>query len=126
MLFDVRTAIASYEGVDAAELPTSSPVAYDLACQDEPYAQLRPVVPWVIDERPANNITRDRFTVVHQNPGLPAEDYQPGGYQHWEFTNDFFWINFEEPTILNTSYQGEWDPHSHVIKGMIITQLHFS
>lgn len=119
MLFDIRTAIASYDSA-AGALPTSSPFNYSVACVDEPYGSLRPVVPWVIESRPANNITRDRFSVLRQNPGEPAEDYQPGGYQHWEFTSDFLWINFEEPTILNTTYQGVWDPHYHILEGMDI------
>lgn len=121
VLFDVTTAIASYDdpaAVDPGALPTTTAFDYSRACVDEPYASLRPVVPWVIDDKPANNITRDRFSVARQRTGLAAEEYQPGGYQHWEFTPEFLWINFEEPTILNTTYEGEWDPHSHIIEGM--------
>lgn len=118
VLFDVRTAIASYDGLDAGALPTSSPFDYALACVDEPYENLKPVVPWVIEDRPANNITRDRFSLARQKTGLPADQYEPGGYQHWEFTPEYLWINFEEPTILNTTYQGEWDPHLHILDGM--------
>lgn len=89
-----------------------------MACLDEPYKNLKPVVPWIIDNRPANNITRDRFTIGRQDPGSPAAVYEPGGYQHWEFTPDFFWIDFENPTILNTSFQGQFDKNFHVVEGM--------
>lgn len=122
MLFDVRTAIARYTDDggdnDTSTLPTSQAQDYSLTCVDEPYENLRPVVPWTIDERPANNITRDRFTVARQNAGLDKAVYEPGGYQHWEFTPEFFWIDFEAPLILNTSWQGAWDPNYHVIEGM--------
>ncbi|KAJ4417489.1 hypothetical protein N0V82_006153 [Gnomoniopsis sp. IMI 355080] len=117
VLFDVRTAIVSYDSPDITNttLPSSTPFVYSVACLDEPAKNLKPVVPWVIDNRPANNITRDRFTLGRQNAGLNDSVYEPGGYQHWEFTPDFFWIDFENPTILNTSFQGEFDKNFHVI-----------
>lgn len=121
VVFDVRTAIVSYDSpnVTDTDLPESSPFVYSRACLDEPTKNLKPIVPWIIDNRPANNITRDRFTVGRQNPGLNASAYEPGGYQHWEFTPDFFWIDFAQPTILNTSFQGEFDKNYHIVEGMI-------
>lgn len=116
VLFDIRTAIVTYdsENVTDATLPTTDAFNYGLGCFDEPYENLKPIVPWVIDERPANNNTRDRFTVGRQKADLPAEQYEPGGYQHWLFTPDFFWVDFGNPTILNTN-QTEWDNNLHVL-----------
>lgn len=125
ILFDIRTAIASYDvpnNTDTA-LPDSTPFVYSVACLDVPYQKLKPVVPWVVDNRPVNNITDDRFTIGRQNPNLPEEQYEPGGYQHWVFTPDFFWIDYDKPTVLNTSFQGDWEPTYHIVEGKNLALL---
>lgn len=113
--FNVTTAILRYDASSTAELPTSSPWAYDTACVDEPYNNLVPVVPWVIDHHPQNEITESRFAAAHQTK--PSSN-ATGGYAHWMLTPDFLWLDFGNPTILNFE-NGTYDDNSnfHIVDG---------
>ncbi|CAN8103940.1 unnamed protein product [Discula destructiva] len=95
--FNVTTGILRYDSKSKAE-PTSKPWQYSTACLDEPYASLQPVVPWVIDRHPANEITESRFAAVIQTVNSSAAT---GGYKHWMLTPDFLWLDFGNPSILN-------------------------
>lgn len=95
--FNVTTGIIRYDSKSTAD-PTSTPWPYSTACLDEPYASLKPVVPWVIDRHPANEITDNRFAAVLQTVNSSEAT---GGYKHWMLTPDFLWLDFGNPSILN-------------------------
>lgn len=95
--FNVTTGIIRYDASSKA-LPTTQPWPYSRTCADEPYESLKPVVPWVIDHHPINEISDSRFAAVHQTVNSSAAT---GGYAHWELTPDFLWLDFGNPTILN-------------------------
>lgn len=112
--FNVTTGIIRYNASSKAE-PTSTPWNYGTACLDEPYESLKPVVPWVIDRHPANEITDSRFAAVKQSVNSSIET---GGYSHWELTPDFLWLDFGNPSILNIdnkTYDDE--PNFHIVDG---------
>lgn len=115
--FDVRTAIVRYNTSSGPDnnLPTSEPWDYSLNCTDEPYDKLKPIIPWVIDHHPANEISESRFAVAHQNDFSSNET---GGYRHWMLTPDFLWLEFGNPTILNLDNETyEQNPNFHIVQG---------
>ena len=86
-------------------------------CQDEPYARLKPVVPWTVGP-PANDYRdpgRDRFDVgtVPSN-GQPPPLY--GEFVRWAIGAEPLWLNFSDPTILHTARPpAQFDPKTVVI-----------
>lgn len=113
--FNVTTGIIRYDGHSKAE-PTSTPWPYRTACLDEPLESLKPVVPWVIDHHPANEITESRFAAVLQSARSSPET---GGYAHWMLTPDFLWLDFGNPSILNVDNDTYLDKNSnfHIVDG---------
>lgn len=115
--FDVRTGIIRYNTSSGPDtnLPTSEPWDYSRDCADEPYDKLQPIIPWVIDHHPANELSDSRFAVAHQNDFSSNET---GGYRHWMLTPDFLWLEFGNPTILNLDNDTyEQNPNFHIVKG---------
>lgn len=115
--FDVRTGIIRYNTSSGPDnnLPTSEPWDYRHDCADEPYEKLQPIIPWVIDHHPANEISESRFAVVHQNDFSSNET---GGYRHWMLTPDFLWLEFGNPTILNLDNETyEQNRNFHIVQG---------
>lgn len=112
--FNVTTGIIRYDASSTAE-PTSTPWDYSTTCIDEPYASLQPVVPWVIDRHPQNEIPDNRFAAAHQTVNSSEAT---GGYEHWMLTPDFLWLDFENPTILNIENE-TYDKNSnfHIVEG---------
>lgn len=112
--FNVTTGIIRYDNKSTAD-PTSTPVTYNTACLDEPYESLKPVVPWVIDRHPANEITESRFAAVVQK--TPSSN-ETGGYAHWMLSPDFLWLDFDNPSILNIE-NDTYDQNSnfHIVQG---------
>lgn len=121
-VFNVTTGIIRYDNAassssnTAVDLPTSEPWPYNRDCSDEPTEKLHPVVPWVIDRHPQNDITENRFSAVHQNgPSSNAT----GGYAHWMLTPDFLWLDFANPSILNIDNSTyDWTSNYHIVQGM--------
>lgn len=112
--FSVTTGIIRYDSSSKAD-PTSKPWVFDTSCRDEPYDKLRPVVPWVIDRHPQNQITDNRFAVVHQDN---ASSEATGGYAHWMLTPDFLWLDFNNPSILNIENDTyDKNPNFHIVDG---------
>lgn len=112
--FNVTTGVIRYNESSTAE-PSSTPWNYGTACLDEPYESLKPVVPWVIDRHPANEITDSRFAAVKQSVNSSIET---GGYSHWELTPDFLWLDFSNPSILNIDNKTyDQEPNFHIVEG---------
>ena len=104
-----KSGILTYTGSPA--LPTTSNWSdIALACSDETYSSLVPVVPWTVGE-PANDPSGEvgeNFTVQFK-PGqdtiFPLAKFSMGG-------DDFnpLRIDYGDPTFLNLNYTGKWDP----------------
>lgn len=110
----VTTGIISYDESNKT-LPSDQPWNFDKTCRDEPVESLRPVVPWVIDRHPQNEITDSRFAAALSTVNSSPDT---GAYHHWMLTPDFLWLDFERPTILN--FQNEsFDRNSnfHIVDG---------
>lgn len=113
--FEVTTGIVRYDASSTAK-PATEPWSYSRVCADEPYESLKPVVPWVIDHHPRNEITDSRFVAAHQNDPSSAAT---GGYAHWMLTPDFLWLDFAKPTILNIDNRTfDRDSNFHIVKGL--------
>lgn len=113
--FPVTTGIVRYDTSSTAE-PSSEPWAYNRECADEPYEKLRPVVPWIIDRHPQNDVTEHRFAAAHQTS---ASSNSTGGYAHWMLTPDFLWLDFANPSILNIDNRTyDWTSNYHIVEGM--------
>ncbi|KUI58907.1 Laccase-2 [Cytospora mali] len=114
--FNVTTGIIRYNTTSPPDnkLPTSKPWNYNHACADEPYKNLKPIVPWTIDHHPQNEITKGRFAAAHQNI---KSSQATGGYAHWMLTPDFLWLDFESPTILNVENENyEKNSNYHIVE----------
>ncbi|KAI8630931.1 multicopper oxidase [Xylariaceae sp. FL1651] len=98
---DNRTGILRYNA-SSTVLPTTQrqPNLND-NCTDISVELLNPIVPWVVDMHPQNNVTKDTFHAQLQNqvdtslgpPGFP--------YAHWYVGTQPMWLDFGKPTILN-------------------------
>lgn len=115
--FSVTTGIIRYNTSSGPDnnLPTSTAWDYHHDCVDEPYEKLQPIVPWVIDHHPVNEITGSRFAAAHQD--APSSN-ETGGYRHWMLTPDFLWLDFGNPTILNLDNETyDSNPNFHIVNG---------
>lgn len=88
---------------------------HSTVCADEPYSSLKPIVPWVKNHYPQNEITESRFAAAHQTVN---SSNATGGYEHWMLTPDFLWLDLDNPTILNID-NGRYDRNSnfHIVEG---------
>lgn len=115
-----------YYGNNPQPLPTTlvnNYTGYNLACRDEPYEKLVPVVPWTIG-KPSNTCKKNivscfRFSwcwlsvdqseqeqlhvglqspVPGQGQGHPRPNDK---FNHWAIGERPLWLNFSNPTILN-------------------------
>ncbi|KAI1328021.1 multicopper oxidase [Xylariaceae sp. FL0255] len=100
---DNRTGILRYNSGSTA-LPTTQQqpsLASSLACRDTSTTLLHPIVPWIVDRHPQNNVTDDTFHAGLQS--TPDVELGPPGfpYRHWFVGSQPLWIDFAKPTILN-------------------------
>ncbi|KAK3682214.1 multicopper oxidase-domain-containing protein [Podospora appendiculata] len=103
------TAMIVYEDAPSVPYPDDTSVKQSdvtAACVDESMDQNRlvPVVSWIVDPQPANNVTRDSFTAALDNHNITQlVPDQP--FAHWLLANDTqsnpLWIDFGNPTILD-------------------------
>lgn len=127
-VFSVTTGIVRYDDTTSSSStvaadPSSEAWAYGRACADEPLDRLRPVVPWVIDRHPQNDVTEHRFAAAHQD-GASAN--ATGGYAHWMLTPDFLWLDFANPSILNIDNRTyDWTSNYHIVEGMLPESIFF-
>ena len=106
-----QTGILRYNG-DSTATPTSTDWAnIPVACSDEPYESLRPILPWTVQKPPSNDPAGgvgENFTVQfkpNQGSIFPLAKFSMGG-------DDFnpLRIDYGDPTFLNLNYTGKWDP----------------
>ncbi|KAF2002221.1 multicopper oxidase [Amniculicola lignicola CBS 123094] len=72
----------------------NSPMPID--CSDEPYEKLRPILEWHIPEDITSYVTD-----VNIGP-KGGEPYFPSPINRWQMYKSPLWLNFSDPTILNT------------------------
>ncbi|MCJ1467290.1 hypothetical protein MMC07_005914 [Pseudocyphellaria aurata] len=103
---DERQGIIHY-GNQPRILPTSQRnnyTSWSLACRDEPYDKLVPIIPWTIGS--ASNTHEgqfgDLFGVGLQRPDPGQGKPQPNdSFNHWALGANPLYLNFSNPTILN-------------------------
>ncbi|ORY60974.1 Cupredoxin [Pseudomassariella vexata] len=98
---DDRTAVVKYNGASNT-CPTTQPDnPINTTCADVEPSKLNPIVPWLVDFHPQNNVTNDTFRVFHQNE--TDLELGPNGapYKHWVLGPQPMWLDFSNPTILN-------------------------
>jgi Multicopper oxidase len=104
-----RTGILRYSDSEAD--PISTPwQKVSLACSDEEYTNLKPILPWTVGKPPANDPSGgdgEEFTVQAQGEPtiFPLALFSMGG-------DDFnpLWIDYNDPTFLHLDYSGKWAP----------------
>ena len=111
---DSRTGIWHYEGADKSSLPNTSQGTFAVACSDEPYEKLVPVVPWTVG-RPSNEQEPSTFQVgVDDAPYDGPHPPPPGNFTHWVLGKQPLWLNFSHPTILEVNKQRKFWPSQYV------------
>ncbi|KAI1269783.1 multicopper oxidase [Xylariaceae sp. FL1019] len=98
---DNRTGILRYNASSTALPTTQRQTGLNDTCVDIDASRLNPIVPWVVDMHPQNNVTEDTFHVELEDevdtalgpPGFP--------YRHWYLGSQPMWLDFGKPTILN-------------------------
>jgi len=99
-----------YEGAPRVPFPGKDSVkqaSISDQCVDESEKKdvtLTPIVPWDVDSKPSNNVTRDSFTAALETFNMPwLVPEQP--FAHWVLANDTrsnpLWVDFGRPTILD-------------------------
>ncbi|KAK3325003.1 multicopper oxidase-domain-containing protein [Apodospora peruviana] len=116
-----RTGILRYDGSSTAE-PLSQPWnGVSLACSDETYTSLRPVLPWVVGD-PINNLTKgvgglQHMAVVKGTPETKIPSFPNPSLMFWnvsagsgpKFTP--LQVNFSDPIFLHLdNTQQPWNP----------------
>jgi FtsP/CotA-like multicopper oxidase with cupredoxin domain len=101
-----RTGIISYTNATGTDNPTTSRWPITVGCKDEPYENLKPIVPWNVS--PAqNDINKDVFE-AGQDQNITHGHFN---VKHWSITNTPMWLNFSNPTLANlgnTSFDAEY------------------
>ncbi|KAI9799795.1 MAG: hypothetical protein M1825_004355 [Sarcosagium campestre] len=100
------TAVIRYDE-KSTNLPTSHPWNYSILCQDEPYENLKPIVPWEVASSPANaddDPYRADLNVTYPDGKI---------LDHWRLANHTLWIDYSDPTILDLD-NATWNPSSNV------------
>jgi hypothetical protein len=127
---DNRTAILRYSSAAQAD-PTTTIANFPIACADEPYESLIPIVPWKIgqpvnegDDSPSTQTNTLLTTKLEQSStfqvGLsqvdPATHLFPGhgNFSRWEVTDTPLFLNLLNPVLLNPT-QTTFSPDLDVI-----------
>jgi hypothetical protein len=105
-----RTGIISYSNstTNSTDLPTSTRYNVAAQCADAPMSSLVPIVPWTISA-PQNNITNNTYQA-----GLDLRRPFRGNVLRWDITDTPMFLNFSDPTILNTK-NTTWNPEYAVV-----------
>ncbi|KAI3327666.1 multicopper oxidase [Xylariaceae sp. AK1471] len=98
---DNRTGILRYDASSTALPTTERQLDQDDSCMDVQPELLNPIVPWVVDMHPQNNVSEDTFGIKLQ--GTKDQALGPPGfpYAHWFIGDQPLWLDFSKPTILN-------------------------
>ncbi|KAL1630095.1 hypothetical protein SLS54_000955 [Diplodia seriata] len=100
------TGILRYDASSTA-LPTSSKNEYESDCHDEPKELLVPILPWMVDPHPQNDVHNNTYEA-----GITEVQYHNAF--RWDLTDTPMWLDFSNPTILNLE-NTTWNPEYAVI-----------
>ncbi|KAL3293675.1 laccase 2 [Colletotrichum asianum] len=101
---DERQGILRYNA-SSTSVPTTFRTNYSLACRDEHYDDLKPILRWDIQK-----VELDPPSMYY-NIGKQNELERPAlmnNFSWWSFGKDPLWLNFSNPTILNLD-NTTWD-----------------
>lgn len=100
---DERQGILRYNA-SSTDVPTTFRDDYSLACRDENYAKLEPILEWDI---PKVNLSEGPFDIgLQSSAGRPASG---DNFAFWSFGANPLWLNFSNPTIMNLD-NTTWNP----------------
>ncbi|KAI0893813.1 multicopper oxidase-domain-containing protein [Annulohypoxylon nitens] len=100
---DERQGILRYNA-SSTNVPTTFRDDYSLACRDENYAKLEPILEWDI---PKVNLSEGPFDIgLQSSAGRPASG---DNFAFWSFGANPLWLNFSNPTIMNLD-NTTWNP----------------
>ncbi|KAL8790997.1 MAG: hypothetical protein Q9195_006071 [Heterodermia aff. obscurata] len=112
-----KVGILRYNGAPKKEPTTKRWPGIVKECADEYYEHLKPVHPWYVGDKPANDkhgIGENLTIFFDQQPSIfPLALSTLAGENESDFRP--FDINYGDPTFLNLNYTGEWNPLSVVL-----------
>ncbi|KAL8929073.1 MAG: hypothetical protein Q9172_000616 [Xanthocarpia lactea] len=98
--------------------PLTAPGNYSLACRDEPFEKLRPVLAegWVVPKPGPLDQPNDDLFHTGVDPPVPGQGrpLPSDMFVRWAIGPKALFVNFSDPTILNLENK-EWDPDYVVI-----------
>jgi FtsP/CotA-like multicopper oxidase with cupredoxin domain len=97
---NATTGIVRYD-FTSTTLPTSRNLTFPIDCSDEPYEKLSPILEWTVPETEISDemdVTLVNANTTPYYPQYPDED----GFRRWQMFKGPLWLNFSDPTILNT------------------------
>ncbi|KAI1385834.1 putative multicopper oxidase [Hypoxylon trugodes] len=100
---DERQGILRYNA-SSIDVPTTFRTNYSLACRDENYTSLEPILQWNVT--PVDLGAAQPYVVgTDQSPNRPASG---DNFAFWSFGANPMWLNFSDPTVLNLD-NTTWD-----------------
>ncbi|KAI4287115.1 MAG: hypothetical protein L6R35_003630 [Caloplaca aegaea] len=113
---DERQGILYYKK-GSAEYPSTARASFSIACRDEPFNQLQPVLPWNIP-KPTNPELIGNETLFE----VGVDPYREGqgrplpndAFVRWAIAPKAMYLNFSDPTVLNLR-NTKWNPDYAVI-----------
>jgi FtsP/CotA-like multicopper oxidase with cupredoxin domain len=110
------TGIIRYQGTNSClSPPVIPPTNASTACVDEPMSSLHPIVPWIVDPHPLNDLEKDSFYADLQTG---ANTDRLANYSHWFLKDEPLWLDFGNPTILNLEEpDSDFSPNYAIVDG---------
>ncbi|KAI4110559.1 MAG: hypothetical protein LQ345_006970 [Seirophora villosa] len=113
---DERQGILYYKK-DSTEYPSTPRAPFSIACRDESFNQLQPVLPWKVP-KPSNPdlIGNDTLFEVGLDPYVEGQGHPlpNDAFVRWAMAPKAMYLNFSDPTVLNLR-NTKWNPDYAVI-----------
>ncbi|KAL8649405.1 MAG: hypothetical protein Q9210_004422 [Variospora velana] len=116
---DERQGILYYKK-GSTEYPSTPRASFSIACRDEPFNQLQPVLPWNIP-KPTNPVSKELVgndtlfevgvDLYREGQGRPLPN---DAFVRWAIAPKAMYLNFSDPTVLNLR-NTKWNPDYAVI-----------
>ncbi|KAI4091883.1 MAG: hypothetical protein LQ344_003840 [Seirophora lacunosa] len=110
---DERQGILYYKK-DSTEYPSTPRAPFSIACRDESFNQLQPVLPWKVSK--PTNPGNDTLFEVGLDPYVEGQGHPlpNDAFVRWAIAPKAMYLNFSDPTVLNLR-NTKWNPDYAVI-----------
>ncbi|KAI4183414.1 MAG: hypothetical protein LQ348_004687 [Seirophora lacunosa] len=110
---DERQGILYYKK-DSTEYPSTPRAPFSIACRDESFNQLQPVLPWKVPK--PTNPGNDTLFEVGLDPYVEGQGHPlpNDAFVRWAIAPKAMYLNFSDPTVLNLR-NTKWNPDYAVI-----------